>query len=1009
MPEREVDFQQDLCYLLRDIIVRRPEFEGIRFESARMEYEVDHGRADIAILKSGGKPFLILETKRKTERAVRRDIDPMSPAVIAQALGYASQSGAPYFATANPGYVAVFRVPNPGEQFRIERHRVFVSPIPGLSQDFGSKLLEIVVKYDRAASDPEKFRLATALDWTFVIRLRSFVDWLTRRAIPAIESRLKSDAALQGAVQRFERESGVQLTPSHLARQMSYILMNKVLFYRVLERKYPGRLQPLTIGEAKSVDAILEGLRLAWQDATDVTGNFEAIFSAGLYDNISLSEQNYDLLGIEEGIQGFITDMGTYELEKLESDVIGHVSERLIEPEERHLLGQFYTPPTVAEFLIRWAIRSSDDVVLDPAVGSGTFLVKAYERLRNLKAESGISIPGEALHRSILSQLYATDVNPFAAHLTAMNLAMRDVRHPVTEMNILERDFFKVSPGAPAYVPYVVRTPQGEKRREIRVPLLNAVVGNPPYTRWLEIPEATREAIQGRLGPMLRDYGLTAVIRGGVETAIYQHFILHGHEFLKEGGRLAMIISNSWLQTDVGVKFGAFLLDHYKVHAVIDLGPRIFEIPLVSTCLLLLERCGKAKDREDHDSIFAYVHEALSVDDLTRILAEPESFADRFLVRRVPQRLLPRDRKWIEVMFGIAELQVKIQQRTIPARQMFDVTRGNVQYCAEKKRGLGANEFFYLTEGTVKIREMEKFVVPTLPSIRYAHHFTFSRKDWDDLRRKGKQAFLLHCRKKRDQLPSAVRAYVEYGETECRTREGVVCSESQACAERARDTRHYSGWYDLGDIRSVEFFSSRYAQYRRRFILAGTPVALDDDFLVFSKKGRAPRGHVRAAAAVLNSTLGQIFIEMWGRTTGGGMVSMEAEHAANLPLPDIHGLSQSSIKELNAAMDGLEAASRSLGGAQTADAVTELDADYDRLDRAAAQAVGLSAKDMKDLKKAWRALLDRRVARASEPSPETVTGAEAMMKFPKSKRREKSTLERHIRSLDEFGGHHGSS
>lgn len=1004
MPEREVDFQQDLCYLLRDIIVRRPEFEGIRFEAARMEYEVDHGRADIAVLKSGGKPFLILETKRKTERAVRRDIDPMSPAVIAQALGYASQSGAPYFATANPGYVAVFRVPNPGEQFRIERHRVFVSPIPGLSQDFGSKLLEVVVKYDRAASDPEKFRLATALDWTFVIRLRSFVDWLTRRAKPAIEKRLESDGAFREAVERFERESGVKMTAAHLARQMSYILMNKILFYRVLERKYPGRLEPLALGDAESVEAILETLRLAWRDATDVTGNFEAIFSAGLYDDIALSEQNYDLLGIAEGIQGFISDMGTYELEKLESDVIGHVSEKLIEPEERHLLGQFYTPPTVAEFLTRWAVRSPDDVVLDPAVGSGTFLVKAYERLRSLKAESGISISEEALHRSILSQLYAIDVNPFAAHLTAMNLAMRDVRHPVTEMNILERDFFKVSPGAPAYVPYVVRTPQGEKRREIRVPLLNAVVGNPPYTRWLEIPETTRGAIQGRLGPLLRDYGLTAVIRGGVETAIYQHFILHGHEFLRDGGRLAMIISNSWLQTDVGVKFAAFLLDHYKVHAVIDLGPRIFEIPLVSTCLLLLERCGKAEDRGAHDTVFAYVHEELSVDDLMRILLEPEAFADRFLVRRVRQGLLPRDRKWIEVMFGIAELQAKIQERTISAGQLFDVTRGNVQYCAEKKRGLGANEFFYLTEDTAKIRGLEKSVVPTLPSIRYAPYFTFSRKDWDDLRRSGKQAYFFHCRKKRDQLPSSVRAYVEYGETECRTREGVVCSESQACAERARDTRHYSGWYDLGEIRSADFFSSRYAQYRRRFILAGTPVALDDDFLVFLKKGRMSRGQVKAAVAVLNSTLGQIFIEMWGRTTGGGMVSMEVDHAANLPLPDMHALSPSSIQELNEAMDALEAASRSLGGAQTADAVAKLNAEYEKLDRAVAHAVGLSAKDMKDLKKAWRALLERRVARASEPSPETVKGAEPTMKFPKPRRRSRASTDNQTRSLDEFDG-----
>lgn len=1001
MPAKEIDFHQDLYYLLRDILVRRPEFEGVRFETARMEYDVDHGRADIAILKSGGKPYLILETKRKAAR-VQRDIDPLNPAVIAQALNYAVQSGAPYFATANPGYVAVFRVPEPGDPFRIERHRVFVSTIPGLTEDFASRLLETVVKYDRAATDPERARLATALDWTFIIRLRSFVDWLTRRAEPAIAKRLESDAEFRDRVERFERESGATATAAHLARQMSYILMNKILFHKVLERSYP-RLDKLTLGQAKSVGEILETLGRAWQDAADVTGNFEAIFFARLYDEISLAEDRYDLLDIAEGIQGFTDDMETYKLEELEADVIGHVAEKLIEPEERHRLGQFYTPPTVAEFLTRWGLRGPDDLVLDPAVGSGTFLVKAYERLRNLKAETGDRRGSDQQHREILSQLYAIDINPFAAHLTAMNLAMRNVRHAVTEMNILERDFFKVSPGAPAYVPYVVRTPSGEQRRQIRVPLTDLVVGNPPYTRWLEIPDASREAIQGRLGSMLRDYELTAVVRGGVETAIYQHFVLYGHEFLREGGRLAMIISNSWLQTDVGVKFAAFLLDHFKVHAVIDLGPRIFEIPLVSTCLVLLEKCGDAESRGAHHTVFAYLHEGLTVDELMHMLAEPGPFANRFLVRRVPQRTLPRDRKWIEAMFGISELESEIQSRTIPVSELFDVTRGNIEYCAARKRGLGANEFFYLTEETVRIRGLEKAAIPCLPSIRYSTHFTFSRKDWEGLRTSGKPVFLFHSRRKKDQLSSSVKAYVEWGETRCRTRDGAVCSESQACAERARDDKHYTGWYDLGDVRPSDFFSSRYSQYRRRFIVATTPVALDDDFLAFAKKGNLSRSRTKAVVAALNSTLAQAFVEMRGRTTGGGMVSMEVKHAANLPIPDVRKLPPPTLEGLSDALDSLETAARSLGGAQTQEAIAELDKEYERLDRAVARAIGLSADGMARLRTAWKALLERRIARASEPSPETVKGVEPMMKFPKRKRRAKSSVEAGTSRLDDFG------
>ena len=53
--------------------------------------------------------------------------------------------------------------------------------------------------------------------------------------------------------------------------------------------------------------------------------------------------------------------------------------------EERHQLGQFYTPPPIAELIVRWSIRSGDDKVLDPGCGSGTFLLEAYKVLAEWK------------------------------------------------------------------------------------------------------------------------------------------------------------------------------------------------------------------------------------------------------------------------------------------------------------------------------------------------------------------------------------------------------------------------------------------------------------------------------------------------------------------------------------------------------------------------------------------------------------------------------------------------
>jgi len=124
------------------------------------------------------------------------------------------------------------------------------------------------------------------------------------------------------------------------------------------------------------------------------------------------------------------------------------------------------------------------------------------------------------------------------------------------------------------FLPYFVKTPAGEVKREISISKFDAIIANPPYTRWTEIPDKTKKAIKDSIGKLLTEYNLTVQVQRGVEPGIYIHFIMHGFDVLKEGGRLGMLISDSWLQTDYGVDFGHFLLDHFKIKALIDISAR---------------------------------------------------------------------------------------------------------------------------------------------------------------------------------------------------------------------------------------------------------------------------------------------------------------------------------------------------------------------------------------------------------------------------------------------------
>jgi len=53
----------------------------------------------------------------------------------------------------------------------------------------------------------------------------------------------------------------------------------------------------------------------------------------------------------------------------------------VIESPDEKESGAYYTPPDIAVFLVRWAVRSATDSVLDPSFGGGVFLWAAFAEI----------------------------------------------------------------------------------------------------------------------------------------------------------------------------------------------------------------------------------------------------------------------------------------------------------------------------------------------------------------------------------------------------------------------------------------------------------------------------------------------------------------------------------------------------------------------------------------------------------------------------------------------------
>src|SRR5205823_5922511 len=89
----------------------------------------------------------------------------------------------------------------------------------------------------------------------------------------------------------------------------------------------------------------------------------------------------------------------------------------------RHDLGEFYTPDWLAEYVLRRAGYDGDPSrrVLDPACGSGTFLVEALKIARERAEAEQTDVDFVEL---VARQFAGFDINPLAAMATKANLIL---------------------------------------------------------------------------------------------------------------------------------------------------------------------------------------------------------------------------------------------------------------------------------------------------------------------------------------------------------------------------------------------------------------------------------------------------------------------------------------------------------------------------------------------------------------------------------------------------------
>ncbi|MDW8444103.1 MAG: N-6 DNA methylase [Acetobacteraceae bacterium] len=96
--------------------------------------------------------------------------------------------------------------------------------------------------------------------------------------------------------------------------------------------------------------------------------------------------------GGEDFVLRLARQIERFRLHDVQTDVLKALYENLIDPAERRLLGEYYTPDWLASKMVRAAVpRPLEQTVLDPACGSGTFLFHAIRRLLAAANAAGLA------------------------------------------------------------------------------------------------------------------------------------------------------------------------------------------------------------------------------------------------------------------------------------------------------------------------------------------------------------------------------------------------------------------------------------------------------------------------------------------------------------------------------------------------------------------------------------------------------------------------------------------
>ena len=343
----------------------------------------------------------------------------------------------------------------------------------------------------------------------------------------------------------------------------------------------------------------------------------------------------------DKGLGYIAGELAKYSFLDATVDVKGLAYETIVSNTLKQEAGQFFTPRNIVKLMIEILDPKDNQRVLDPACGSGGFLVLVLEHVRrkiakqlypNLKGEwlrdkyNALDV-NEKVQQYAQQYLFGVDFDPDLKRAARMNMVMAGDGHAnIFQFNSLEYpkgantiDIKRFEKQVNASIEK--SADKGKYYHEHALEKFDLIFTNPPFGA--KIPINDPEILsQYDLGYNWKQDDQGNWTKMGISSSEPPEilFIDRCYQFLKPGGKMAIVLPDGILGNPNTEYVRAWILERFKILASIDLPVEAFlpQVGVQSSLLFLQKLSDKqrsaARDGNDSYDVFMAIAEKIGKD-----------------------------------------------------------------------------------------------------------------------------------------------------------------------------------------------------------------------------------------------------------------------------------------------------------------------------------------------------------------------------------------------------------